>query len=264
MANKILYSPSGRAGEYSDKGLACNFYSGCIHGCRYCYVPGTQYKSREQFNASCELAKNDPLARLKKDCEQVHDEPIFFSFNSDLFQPLMYCSVNSLKAMQIVKESGNRVRILTKGFIPDPVLELLTPEDEVGVTLTLLSECDCELWEPKAAPPDVRIENLKRASKRGIKTWASFEPVIDPEQTLNLIDAAAPYLDIAKIGMSNHLSKWDWPSEEWRNRVESIDWAEFGIRAAKVCAFHGLEYYIKLDLRTAMQDGQRKAMEVKR
>lgn len=34
---RIIYEPKGRAREYAN--LAANLYSGCIHGCVYCYVP---------------------------------------------------------------------------------------------------------------------------------------------------------------------------------------------------------------------------------
>lgn len=248
--HRILYSPSGRAGEYANKGLACNLYSGCIHGCRYCYVPGIQRRLRGQFHETSVPVKNDPLGRLEHDCRVLHDEPIFLSFTSDIFQPEP-CQWITQEALQIIKSSGNRVRILTKGCVTRQALELLGPGDELGVTLTMHTEQDAKTWEPNAANYGVRIFNLQRAKERGIHTWASFEPVIDPEQTLQLIKLAAPYIDIAKIGMANHLNQWDWPSQEWRERVESIDWPDFRRRAIELCESLGLNYYIKADLREA-------------
>ena len=34
--NKPIYEPSGRAREYGE--LAVNIYTGCNHGCSYCYA----------------------------------------------------------------------------------------------------------------------------------------------------------------------------------------------------------------------------------
>lgn len=254
MANKILYSPSGRAGEYASKGLACNIYNGCVHGCRYCYVPGISRTPREKFHAQSCPAKNDPLERLKQDCQVQHSEPIFFSFNSDLFQPEQGPGLyNTFKAIEIVKESGNNLRILTKGFVDDCFFKRMDAGDEFGVTLTLCFPRDSFDWEPLAVSPTARIDNLRRAKLGGIRTWASFEPVIDPEQTLKLIRWAAPYLDIAKIGVFNHTKSCNWPSDEWKQRVESIDWAEFGRAAIRTCEELGLMYHIKQDLREYLE-----------
>jgi DNA repair photolyase len=194
--------------------------------------------------------KNDPLGRLELDCRFIHEEPIFLSFTSDLFQRSPYRPI-TMNALRIIKYSGNRIRILTKGFIPPEMLRKLGKGDEVGATFTFLSDDDQILWEPRAASSGARLANVKRAWDLGIGTWASFEPVIDPEQTLLLIKLAAPYIDIAKIGMANHTASWDWPSEEWRERVASIDWPDFRRRAIKLCESLGLNYYIKADLREA-------------
>ena len=46
MKLQAIYEPKGRAGEYSR--LALNVYRTCVHGCRYCYVPGaTRMKVRD-------------------------------------------------------------------------------------------------------------------------------------------------------------------------------------------------------------------------
>jgi hypothetical protein len=44
-----------------------------------------------------------------------------------------------------------------------------------------------------------------KAHEQGIPTWASLEPVIDPEQTLGLIRRSYDYVDEYKIGKLNYL-----------------------------------------------------------
>ena len=42
-----IYKPSGAALEYGD--LALNIYTGCNHGCYYCFAPNVLHKTREAF-----------------------------------------------------------------------------------------------------------------------------------------------------------------------------------------------------------------------
>ena len=44
-----IYEPKGRAREYGE--LALNLYSGCRHGCKYCYVPAVL--RRKTFTIQC-------------------------------------------------------------------------------------------------------------------------------------------------------------------------------------------------------------------
>lgn len=45
--NKPIYEPRGRAREYGE--LAVNIYTGCNHGCSYCYAPAVLHRGREEF-----------------------------------------------------------------------------------------------------------------------------------------------------------------------------------------------------------------------
>lgn len=258
----IIYTPSGRAGEYANKGQACNLYRTCPHGCRYCYNVGMHGRKAEDYFKPAE-AVPDALKRLEKDCQKHYEEPIFLSFIGDPYPCEFRSPEDNIthRAIEIIKASGNHVRLLTKGHVFDSDLDLLGPGDEVGVTLTLWSPA-IDLWEPNGFDSDRRLGNLHRARYVGIKTWASFEPVIDPEETLSLLRVAGPYLDLAKIGSSNHQRNWDWPSEEWRNRVESIDWRRFALDAIDLCERLGLKYYIKADLRAYLPEDVRRKLEV--
>ncbi len=253
----ILYTPSGRAGEYADHGYALNLYKGCPHGCRYCYVPCNRFvkledipAAREKFHASITPVPY-ALERLQSDLDRLGklDEPIFLSFNGDPY-PTDSSFRHSItrEAFEIIGASGNRRRILTKGYIPSEDLNLLGPGDEVGVTLTLHSDQDHILWEPETIDYGRRIFNLQRAKNRNIKTWVSFEPPIDVSQTFQLIELCSPYADVIKIGKANHLNKWNWPSEEWRRRVESIDWTKFTKDVVRLLQDIGKPFVLKEDL----------------
>lgn len=74
----------------------------------------------------------------------------------------------------------------------------------VGQPLTFSDEEDSASIEPGAASPQDRLAALKALHEEGIKTFASFEPVIDPEQSLKLMEASTGYIDVYKVGKINN------------------------------------------------------------
>lgn len=73
----------------------------------------------------------------------------------------------------------------------------------------------------------------------GIETWASLEPVLDPAQTLMIIERCKDFVDTFKVG-------------KWNHDVEAkkIDWKQFVHKAIDLLEKYDLNYYIKKDLMT--------------
>ncbi len=76
----------------------------------------------------------------------------------------------------------------------------------------------------------------------GIRTFASFEPVFDPDESLRAMKECAilQCVENYKIGKLNHNPK-----------EKEIDWTGFLIRALDVVRPTGMNVYIKKDLREA-------------
>lgn len=83
---------------------------------------------------------------------------------------------------------------------------------------------------------------MRFAHQRGIPVWVSLEPVIDPEESLELIRRTAPFVDLFKVGTLNH-----------HPLAKAIDWAGFGAAAETLLQALGKDYYIKDDLRAHMK-----------
>ena len=241
----LIYTPSGKAGEYADKGYAVNLFKGCTHGCKYCYVPASTRQPKEAFHSSVTAAP-DILERLEKDMKRVGvlPEPVFLCFTCD-----PYCVDAppgiTRAAIEIILESGNRVNILTRGGMRASAhFDLLadTPGNKIGATLTFAFTWTSREWEPKAATPFDRIEMLSKAHRNGISTWASIEPVIIPEESLFIMTDAIPYVDEFKIGKWNH-----------DPRAKKIDWKDFAARARNLMDAHGKRYMFKKELREAIE-----------
>ena len=233
----IIYESRGRAQEYCK--LAANLYKGCGHGCTYCYAVAATFSNREQFHRN-PAPRPGVLEKLRSDTLGFKaDSPVLLSFTSDPYQPIDQETGLAREAIKVMKQAGLKVAILTKGgHRADRDFDLLDYGDEFGVTLTCTDPDMSREWEPGAALPDERIASLKAAFAKGLKTWVSLEPVIDPEQTLDLIRQTSPFVNKFNVGILNH-----------HPLSNTIDWRAFGERAVELLDGLGCQYYVKKDLR---------------
>jgi DNA repair photolyase len=234
----LIYRPVGAALEYA--ALALNLYTGCSHGCAYCFAPSAIHRERKDFHAEPRLKTGHLLDELEHEAARLEPStPILMSFTTDPYQPLEDSKRITRDAIEILHRHGHAVQILTKGgtrALRD--IDLFTKGDAFGTTLTFTRNEDHWLWEPAAAYPDDRIEALRSFHEAGIPTWVSLEPVIYPEQTLELIRQTHPFVDQFKLGKWNH-----------DQRAKQIDWNKFAVEAVELLKSLGKEFVIKDALR---------------
>ena len=244
---QVIYKPKGKALEYAP--LAANYYSGCSHGCVYCYAPTVRHMKRDEFHENAGV-REGALEVMKKEVVKLaaagEKGPVLFSFTTDPYQPLDTEKRWTREAIKIVNGAGLSVSILTKGgkrsFDDIPLLAKF-PGNRYGVTLTSGDNLISKAWEPDAAPHWERVEGLIRAKHAGVKTWVSLEPVIAPVETLAIIESTAEFVDEFKIGKLNY-----------RPEAKEMDWKWFGEEAEALLKRLGKDYYIKNDLRKAMEE----------
>lgn len=234
--NGVIYRPKGRAAEVSH--LAINHYIGCSHGCMYCYGPDVMHNN--DFFTKQSVREN-VLERLQKEAPKYAgtDERVLLCFACDPYQPLNDELNLTRSVIEILKANDIPFQVLTKGgmrAVSD--FDLYGPNDAFATTLTLLDIVKSRLIEPNAALPEDRIKAIAIANSKGIKTWVSIEPVIDPAVSLNLIHVTHGFVDHYKIGKMNHATE-ELPHQIWRS---------FGKQAIKLCREYGVDYYIKADL----------------
>ena len=234
---KAIYEPKGKAREYCD--LAVNLYKGCGHGCVDCYAPLILRIDRNTF-ANHPAIRPGLLEAIEKEAPRYTGREVHLCFTTDPYQPIDDEFQITRQAIKILKANNIIVRILTKGgrrSIRDFDL-LVSGQDWYGTTLTFISDEKSFEFEPMATLPKERLYVLEKAHDFGINTWASMEPVRDPEETLRLIEASKDFVDVYKIG------KWNYDA-----RAKEIDWAKFVRRAVALLEKHGKKYHIKEDLR---------------
>ncbi len=259
----LIYQPRGRAREYAR--LACNVYRGCSHACVYCYGPASTRRSREEFIQA--EPRPDFLTRLSREARKRHDQrqggQVHLCFTCDPYQPLEDQHGHTSKAIEILHRYGHTVSILTKaGSRALKDLELLGPGDSFGVSLTLepsaLGQQLAEYMEPHSARAHDRMANLQvvKAYSDKITTWASFEPVLFPQQTIRMIHRVANFVDLIKVGKYNpHRGEDPAFAAALVHLHEETNWAAFAQEVAELLQDLNVKYWIKDSLAGFLPEG---------
>jgi DNA repair photolyase len=243
-----IYEPRGMAREYA--ALACNLYSGCSHGCLYCYAPSCLQRNREVFHREVK-ARSGIIAALEKDAARYADttERVLLSFTSDPYQPAEDELRLTRAALEVLVERHIPFQVLTKGGLRAARdFDLFEAGNGwFATTLVFTEEASRVHWEPNAASLQSRVEAIKEAHRRGIRTWVSVEPVIDPRQALALIEQLTPWADGWKVGKLNH-----------HPVAKEVDWFGFAAEVQRLLEGSGGEHLIKESLRPYLpqQQGQ--------
>lgn len=238
--SSIIYEPSGKAREYSE--LAANFYTGCSHKCKYCYCPSILRKSLDDWGDNPH-ARTNVLKQFERDAQkatsEMKEKELLFSFMSDCYQSEESAFLTR-QALQIASFYGfKKLSILTKaGFraVKDFDIFMDNPEWKFGSTIIMRNEDLRKEWEPGAPSIQSRYEAVKLAHEKGIYTWVSIEPVVDPQEALNVISDIKPYVSFWKVGKLNHMVEVE----------KTIDWGKFYKDVTS--ELHGCKYLIKNDL----------------
>ncbi len=238
----LIYTPSGKAREYSP--LACNIYTGCNHGCKYCYAPSINYKTREQYLNV--IPKKNILQEIEKECKRLNnsDQQVLLTFMSDPYNNLERELRLTRATLKLLYKYNIPCAILTKSkdVLNDiDIIKMFDNNIQVGMTLTFDNNKDSLEWEKEASLPHERLNTLWQLKQNNIKTWASFEPVIKPDQSINLITKSLNFVDVYKIGKINNYDNLD----------KTIDWNAFLSKVVKILREAKKPFYIKYDLRQA-------------
>ncbi len=229
-----IYIPKGAAREYSPLGL--NIYNGCDHDCSYCYVKKMPYnKNRDHAKV---IQREGLVPALEKYLEKNEiNEQVLLCFTGD-----PYCAADvqhriTRRVLEVLLKYDVPTAILTKGgnrCTYDIDLFKKFSNIKVGSTLTFASSQESSWWEPGAACPSFRMQSLEILSKNAVKTWASFEPVININEAIGLMKASFHCVDHYMVGKWNH-----------DPRAKDIDWTKFGNDAVDLLRGANKPFYIK-------------------
>ncbi|MCX5794232.1 MAG: hypothetical protein NTY77_01895 [Elusimicrobia bacterium] len=190
-----------------------------------------------------DVQPRDFLPELRRELARgAPKDQILLCFTCDPYPKVELKHGFTRATLELLNEFGCAVAILSKsGRLLLRDLELFKAfkgRIKVGATLTFSSKADSKKWEPGAALPEERLSALRELHEAGIKTFASFEPVLDPLQSLGLMKAALPFVDQFKVGKLNH-----------HPLAKEINWPNFLVESLKILRPSRKAFYIKKDLR---------------
>lgn len=161
-----------------------NPYTGCTHGCVYCYA---RFMKRfvgrvEPWGAFLDAKVNAP-ERLRQELQRRRSPlngRVFLSSVTDPYLPAEKKYALTRRVLEVLLEFDVAVEILTKSDLVVRDLDLLQQFKHCRVGLSLLSDDDetGKRFDLRAAPPSRRIAALQELKARGIFTYAFVSPYL--------------------------------------------------------------------------------------
>ncbi|HUT23569.1 MAG TPA: radical SAM protein [Sumerlaeia bacterium] len=192
MKNEILASPGAcglvvretrcktilnrsSLGDYS-----LNCYTGCAHGCVYCYARYMQrfHPHPEPWGEFVDVKVN-AVETLERQLRRARPGSVFVSSACDGWQLIEAERRLTRRCCELLLDYGFQVDVLTKsaGVLRD--LDVFRDRTaRIGVTVTTLDERLRELWEPRASSIEERFLVLREARRAGLRTAIMFGPLL--------------------------------------------------------------------------------------
>lgn len=233
--------------KLSKKGLCdyiINVATGCLHGCRACYVPSTpiiRMRQRELRDRGVEdptlgwggysflrsdLPKKLESALKKKKAWKTTPAGkgvVMLSSGTDPYQNRETAEITR-GAVEVLLRYGKRVRILTRSPLWSQHASLLNnPNVTVGMSLPGLDDRESRQLEPNAPPPSCRWRALKQFEGR---KFVSMSPTIPTQTRMDLYEHMAWIADEIRP----EVVFWEPINLRGKNvqlmRDAGVDWAE--------------------------------------
>jgi len=186
-----------------------NPYTGCSHGCKYCYATFMKRFTGhvEAWGSFVDVKISAPEV-LQRQMKNAARGNVMISSVTDPYQPIENQFKITRRCLEVLLSYQFPVSVLTKSSLVLRDLDLIKKfnEMEVGITITTDDDRIRDIFEPNAPSIETRIHALKELSENGIKTYAFIGPLLplNPEALAEII---GPYTQSVLIDRMNYASK---------------------------------------------------------
>lgn len=225
---KSLLTKSGLA-DYT-----INCYTGCEHGCRYCYARFMlKFTGHTEGWGNFVDVKVNGHEVLQKQVKRSRPGSVFVSSVCDGWQPLEERYRLTRRCIETLIGHHYPITILTKSSLIERDLDLLQEGSvEFGVTITTLDNNLRKVFEPRASSPDKRLSVLEMSKRKGIKSYVFLGPLIpflsDTEEELSrtmkaITELKPDYMYVDRLNL--RWGVWDslretLAKEKWEQLIE--------------------------------------------
>jgi len=182
-----------------------NCYTGCGHGCVYCYARYMQrfHPHPEPWGKFVDVKVN-AVTVLARQLRRLKPGSVFTCSACDGWQPIERHYRLTRRCCRMLLEAGFRINILTKSDLVLRDMDVLRGRDvRIGVTITTADEEMARLWEPRSSSVSARLHVLREAKSAGLKTAIMFGPLLprlsDTDEGLEKLFGLAAELDVDAI-----------------------------------------------------------------
>ena len=182
-----------------------NCYTGCGHGCVYCYARFMQrfHPHTEPWGKFVDVKMNavDVLARQLR---RRKPGSVFTCSACDGWQPVERRYQLTRRCCEMLLDAGFHLGVLTKSELVLRDLDIFEGRDvRIGVTITTPDESQAKLWEPKASSVAARLRVLTEAKRVGLETAVMFGPLLpgisDTSEAIRRLFELAAEVDVDQI-----------------------------------------------------------------
>lgn len=187
-----------------------NPYTGCQHGCTYCYarfmkrVTGHQ----EPWGGFVDVKVN-AADLLRTEIQKKRKGKVWVSGVCDPYQPLEEQYRLTRQCLEILAQNSWPVIVQTRSPLVLRDLDIIKKarDIEVGLSITTADDRIRKLFEPDAPPAEDRIAALDALHRAGVRTYAMIAPVLPGAEGLAvLLKGKVDYIIIDR--MNYHYADW--------------------------------------------------------
>lgn len=198
---------------------ALNPYTGCEHGCLYCYAEFMKKYTnhREPWGEFVDV-KINVVERLKYQVRRAKPGVVMIGTVTDAYQPAEEKFLLTRQCLEVLADSDFPVSIQTKSDLVLRDLDVLKrmKEREVGLTITSSDPYVEAAFEPGASDLERRLEALRELTDCGIPAFAFVGPIL-PFFSDNVDSLKSVFRKLKKAKINKiYLDKMNYLKGKWK------------------------------------------------
>jgi DNA repair photolyase len=187
-----------------------NPYTGCQHGCSYCYARFTKRvsKHKEPWGEFVDV-KINAVDLLSIEIGKKRRGRVWVSGVCDPYQPLEVKYELTRRCLEILKQHEWPVIIQTRSPLVLRDIDIIRDarEVEVGLSVTTADDEIRKLFEPNAPPISDRVRVLDEYHRTRVRTYAMIAPILPGAEALpELLAGKVDYILVDRLNY--HYADW--------------------------------------------------------